>query len=224
MNNKDSAPRDTAIRYITMLSLIPVEPRDIGTTEILHLLERQGFFVNPRTIQRDLNLLSTKFPLDCKPGVRNESRWFFSKGSPAHWPAMSADTALAIRLSEGFLQKLLPQQIVAGFDSVIQQARYTLDVQDKLGARKVWAESVRAVPKGFTVKPPDVPPTIMGNVYEAISKQKQLRITKQGKDAVINPLGIVIRGLVVYLVCSYVDYGGYPPDRTAQAVRCRSAD
>jgi predicted DNA-binding transcriptional regulator YafY len=200
-------PRDTAIRYITMLSMIPVEPRDIGSAEILGLLEKQGFFVNQRTIQRDLNLLSTKFPLDCKPGIRNEMRWFFRKGSPAHWPAMSADTALAIRLSEGILTKILPQQVLAGFDSVMQQAKYTLDIQDKLGSRKVWAESVRMVPKGFTVKPPDIAADVMSKVYEAISRQRQLRITKNKKESVINPLGLVMRGLVVYLVCSYVEYG-----------------
>lgn len=202
-----SAPRDTAIRYITMLSLIPSEPRDIGTTELRSLLEGQGYVVNQRTIQRDLNLLSTKFPLDCKSGVRNESRWFFRKGSPAHWPAMSADTALAIRLSESLLTRILPQHVLAGFESVMQQAKYTLDIQDKQGSRKVWAESVRMVPKGFTVKPPEIAPEIMSQVYVALSRQRQLRISKNGKESVINPLGLVMRGLVVYLVCSYVDYG-----------------
>lgn len=200
-------PRDTAIRYIAMLSLIPVEPRDIGTTELRSLLDTQGFIVNPRTIQRDLNLLSTRFPLDTKPGIRNEMRWFFRKGSPSHWPAMSADTALAIRLSEGVLGRILPQQVLAGFDAVMQQARYTLEVQDKRGARKVWANSVRMVPKGFTVKPPKIAPDIMSHVYEAISRQRQLSITKNDKQSVINPLGIVMRGLVVYLLCSYEGYG-----------------
>lgn len=204
---KNVAPRDTAIRYITMLSMIPVEPKHIGTTEILGLLEGQGYFVNQRTIQRDLNLLSTQFPLDSQPGIRNEMRWFFRKGSPAHWPAMSADTALAIRLSEGLLTKILPQQVWAGFDSVMQQAKHALNIQDKSGSRRMWAESIRVVPKGFTVKPSDIAPEILSHVYEAISRQRQLCITKNNKASVINPLGLVMRGLVVYLVCSYVEYG-----------------
>jgi predicted DNA-binding transcriptional regulator YafY len=190
-----------------MLSMIPVEPKDVGTTALRSLLESQGYVVNARTIQRDLNLLSTKFPLDAKPGLRNEMRWFFRKGSPSHWPAMSADTALAIRLSEGVLGRILPQQVLSGFDAVMQQARYTLEVQDKLGGRKVWANSVRMVPKGFAVKPPDIAPDIMSSVYEAISRQRQLSIVKNDKQSVINPLGIVMRGLVVYLVCSYEKYG-----------------
>jgi predicted DNA-binding transcriptional regulator YafY len=200
-------PRDTAMRYITMLSLIPVEPRDVSTTEICNLLEDHGYFVNQRTIQRDLNLLSTKFPLDTNPGLRNQSRWFFRKGTSTQWPAMSADTALAIRLSEGMLNRLLPSQVLAGFDAVMQQAKYTLDIQDRQGSRKLWAESVRVVPKGVMVRPPDIVPDVMSHVYEAISRRRQLSITKNDKESVINPLGLIMRGLVVYLVCSYVAYG-----------------
>ena len=47
---------------------------------------------------------------------------------------------------------------------------------------------------------------VMETVYNAMGKRRQLHITKDGKEAVINPLGLVMRGPVLYLVCNYHGY------------------
>lgn len=201
-----SNPRDTAIRYMNMLSLIPLEPRSISTRELTDKLEEQGHDVELRTVQRDLVSLSHLFMLATEPGTGRENRWFFRKGSPTHWPAMDLDTALAITLAEQDLHKLLPKQIMDGFASVVQQAKCTLDVQDSAGKRKTWASAVRIVPKGFALQPQAIAPDVLANVYEAMGMQRQLRIVKDGKESVINPLGLVMRGAVLYLVCTYYTY------------------
>ena len=56
---------DTLLRQWTMLRLIPRAPRKIETAALERLLFEEGFEVNRRSIQRDLNTLSTRFPLLC---------------------------------------------------------------------------------------------------------------------------------------------------------------
>jgi hypothetical protein len=50
-------------------------------------LEGENFVVDRRTIQRDLERLSERFPLTNRPGHGRELRWFFRKGTANQWPA-----------------------------------------------------------------------------------------------------------------------------------------
>lgn len=54
---------NTAVRYLTMLRMVPRFPKSITTTELAERLEDHGFSVTMRSIQRDLEKLSTDFPL-----------------------------------------------------------------------------------------------------------------------------------------------------------------
>lgn len=201
------APRDTAIRYISMLSHIPVEPAYITAAELRRRLDQEDFVVDTRTIQRDLERLSFKFPLDNAPGHGRELRWFFRKGTASQWPAMSTDTALTLLLAEQNLKPLIPRQAMSSIESLVNQARETLKVQDKSGSRRTWAESVRVVPRGFTLQTPDIARDVMTAVFEAMGKHRQLKITtKSGKESVVNPLGLVMRGTTLYLICTYYTY------------------
>jgi predicted DNA-binding transcriptional regulator YafY len=197
-------PRDTAIRYISMLSHIPMEPNDISTAELETRLEGENFVVDRRTIQRDLERLSERFPLTNRPGHGRELRWFFRKGTANQWPAMNTDTALTLLLAEQNLKPLIPKQAANSLATLVNQAKETLKVQDKSGSKKTWAESVRIVPKGFALQPAEIAPDVMTQVFEALGKHRQLMLTsKSGKNSLVNPLGLVMRGPMLYLVCNY---------------------
>lgn len=217
-----SKDRDTAIRYISMLSHIPLTPHDISTTELKHKLDAEGYEVSTRTIQRDLERLSAKFSLDSRKGQGRELRWFFSKGTANQWPAMSTDTALTLLLAEQNLKPLIPKQATVSLASLVNQARETLKVQDKTGSRKTWADSVRIVPRGFALQPAEISPDVMNKVFEAMGRHRQLRITNRaGKASDINPLGLVMRGTMLYLVATYYTYTDI---RITALHRIRSAD
>lgn len=197
-------PRDTAIRYISMLSHIPMEPNDISTAELEDRLEGEDFIVERRTIQRDLERLSERFPLSNRPGHGRELRWFFKKGTANQWPAMNTDTALTLLLAAQNLKLLIPKQAANSLTTLVNQAKETLKVQDRSGSKKTWAESVRIVPKGFALQPAEIAADVMSHVFEAMGKQRQLTITnKSGEDNIVNPLGLVMRGPMLYLVCNY---------------------
>ena len=200
-------PRDTAIRYISMLSYIPMEPNDISTAELKKRLEGENFLVDMRTIQRDLERLCDKFPLDNRHGHGRELRWFFRKGTANQWPAMNTDTALTLLMAEKNLKPIIPKQAFNSLASLVNQAKETLKVQDKSGSKKIWSDSVRIVPKGFSLQPADIQPDVMTNIFDAMGKHRQLRITnKSGMESVINPLGLVMRGSMLYLVSNYHGY------------------
>lgn len=52
---------DTLFRHLAMLQLIPRKPHFKATTTIKALLEERGFSVEMRTIQRDLERMSSFF-------------------------------------------------------------------------------------------------------------------------------------------------------------------
>ena len=187
-------PRDTAIRYICMLSHIPMESGGISTAEMEKRLEGEGFIVDRRTIQRDLEKLSEKFGLRNRPGTGRELLWFAQKGTANKWPAMSTDTALTLIMVEHNLKPLIPKQALNSIASLVNQAKETLKVQDKIGSKKIWSESVRIAPKGFVLQPAEIPPDVMTNIFDAMGKHRQLKITnKAGKESIINTLVLVMR-------------------------------
>lgn len=205
--NTASKDRDTAIRYISMLSEIPMEPNDISCSELHDRLGSMGYDVTVRTVQRDLERLSARFNLDSRPGEGRELRWFFTRGIQNQWPAMSTDTALTLLLAEQNLKPLIPPAALDSMAALVNQARETLKVLDRSRTRKTWADSVRVVPKGFALQPAEIPPGVMTNVFNAMGKGRQLRITnRQGKESVINPLGLVMRGPMLYLIATYFTY------------------
>ena len=56
---------DTLLRQWAMLRHIPRAPHKTDTTTLRMRLMAEGFQVEPRTIQRDLNKLSLQFALVC---------------------------------------------------------------------------------------------------------------------------------------------------------------
>lgn len=70
---------DTLFRHLAMLQLIPRQPHFKATTTIKALLEERGFNVEMRTIQRDLERMSSFFPLVCDR-EQKPFRWSFFSG------------------------------------------------------------------------------------------------------------------------------------------------
>ncbi|MVF19988.1 hypothetical protein EVC37_00025 [Methylocaldum sp. BRCS4] len=55
--------RETIMRHIATLQLIPRAPKAITVAQLHEKLDRAGFRVSRRQVQRDLTTLSTQFPL-----------------------------------------------------------------------------------------------------------------------------------------------------------------
>ena len=56
---------DPFLRYLLLLREIPAAPQHVDTVPLARRLEEQGICVTRRTIQRDLERLSSRLPLKC---------------------------------------------------------------------------------------------------------------------------------------------------------------
>ena len=121
-----SDAKDTLLRQLALLCLIPREPQRRATSTLLEKLREQGFSVSQRTLQRDLVNLSRAFALQCETQASG-NRWSYLRDAPLDLAAMDTPTALALYLAEGHLKPLLPQIVLDQLASQFNRARNHLD-------------------------------------------------------------------------------------------------
>ena len=198
---------ETSIRQIHMLRLIPREPRKISSVELLEKLVAAGFdAVDKRTVQRDLVALSRHFPL-----VTDEREkpygWSWAKDAPDFaLPALDPQTALTLKLAEGYLSLELPSATLDYLNPYFKAANKLL--ADHGGALATWPDKVRVLPRGQPLLPPRIDPEVQRIVYQALMENRRVEVVYRKPAEVveqtfeISPLGLVIRNQVVYVVCA----------------------
>lgn len=200
---------DLLLRYFDMLCLIPKEPHSISTLELLEKLKNTGYQIDLRTVQRDLVKLSAShlFPICTTEGTR-PLRWFWkSNADRFQFPMMSTDEALTFKLVEMFLNPLLPPAVQSHISDYFQIADKTL----KTSPLATWIDKVRIIPNSLALLPAEIPKNIITVVYEALFKNRRFyatyqAINKPAKHYEINPLGLVFRHNLIYLVATINDY------------------
>jgi predicted DNA-binding transcriptional regulator YafY len=194
-----------------MLRKIPRYPNSVGTREIRDKLAEDGFQIDVRTIQRDLGKLSVFFPLASEEQGKAR-RWCWAEGAKVmDIPGMESPTALAFRLAEEYLVTLLPQTTLRHLEPHFRRAKEVLKPirGNRLG---LWPGKVIVIGRGPDLMPPSIKPEVQDVVYRALLNDRQIEVTYKGKDAEkpksypVNPLGLVFRDGVVYLVGTAKDY------------------
>lgn len=208
--NTESASA-TLQRQWHMLRFVPRQPRKIAARELHALLEDIGLASTKRTIERDLIVLSSIFPLV----VDDRSKpygWSWRRDTPSlDLAQLTLDEGLAFHLIEQFLKPLLPAQVAERLQPYFRNARHVLDSVSGPGPAK-WSEKVRVVPPGQPLIVPKMAPGIFEAVSTALihARQLDLRYQRRGERASgelrVHPLGLVQRGPVLYLVCTVFDY------------------
>lgn len=205
-----SQAKDTLLRLFALLRLIPTEPQSIAAQTLLEKLRDRGFSVTLRSVQRDLNRLSIPFSLLCDDS-ESRFRWSFTRDAPLRLEDMDVSTALALYLSESYLNTLLPQTILALLEPQFRRARNLLDNLGQNGLAG-WAKRVRAIPNGKTLLPASINTEVWGGVSAVLLEGKQLQVTYQSrskselKQFRLHPAGLVSRHAVSYLLASVDGY------------------
>lgn len=198
---------DSAYRQILMLRKIPRLPQTVSTGRIHEYLQHQeGFDISLRSVQRDLNSLSTVFPLVSTQQGR-ETHWSFLEKGVVDIPALDIDTAIAFDMVERFLKDLLPPSALANLYPHIEAAQHKLEEARQHKRIGKWSDKVRVLSRGQPLIKAEIPPDVLSGVYQALYEERSLVISREGKrDAEISPLGIVHRGATIYLVCRFWGY------------------
>lgn len=201
---------DTLLRTWAMLRMIPRFPRVITTATVKSRLADDGWTVSLRTIQRDLIKLSEVFPLVSDEAKPQGWSWQ-ANAAQLDLPTLDAQAALTFKLVEGHLQTLLPHTTLDYLAPWFQTASGVLDAQGN--GLAAWPGKIRVLSRGLPQRPPAIDTQVQSAIYQGLLLERQLAVTYQPpwteatKEYVVNPLAVVVRDALVYLVCTMWDYG-----------------
>ena len=216
---------DTVLRHLAMLASIPVRPNAKSTREIREeLLEQDSEYdVSVRSIQRSLEMLSTRFPIASEVRGRANYWYWIDKHALTQIPAMGQPTAFVLRLASEYLKPLMP---ASALRRLAPYFRHADEVISGTGLGR-WVERARILGRGPLLQPPDVKDEVLETVSAALMNNRQVEVAYRSRAGtraqriVLNPLGVVSRDGVVYLVATsweYEDIRHYVLHRMAKPV------
>ena len=201
---------DTTLRHLAMLTAIPARPHSKSTRQIREELRGKDpdFDVSPRTIQRSLEQLSRVFPIASEQRGRANHWYWVERNALTQIPAMSESTAFVLRLAADYLRPIMPPETLRVLDPYFRHAEKIL-AGTALGS---WSDRAAIIAQGLSLTPPTISTDVQESVYEALMKRRKVAVDyrskheAESKRIVLNPLGIVVRTGIVYLVATSWKY------------------
>ena len=201
---------DTTLRHLAMLTAIPARPQSKSTRQIREGLRGKDpdFDVSPRTIQRSLEQLSRVFPIASEQRGRANHWYWVERNALTQIPAMSDSTAFVLRLAADYLRPIMPPETLRVLDPYFRHAEKIL-AGTALGS---WSDRAAIIAQGLSLTPPAISADVQESVYEALMKRRKVEVDyrskheAESKRIILNPLGIVVRTGIVYLVATSWKY------------------
>ncbi|MGV8960121.1 MAG: helix-turn-helix transcriptional regulator [Stenotrophomonas sp.] len=222
---KRSDTLETVILALELLRRIP-RSRKITARELHQQLEQAGIQRELRTIQRQLELLSTHFDIERDDRDKPYGYRWLENSSALVVPSLSAQESLLLHLAEEHLNNLLPTRLMKSMEGFFAQARRNLSQVSDARLERQWPEKVRVVATSQPLLPPKIAPGVMEAASDALYRNHWLHLdyrNSQGKrgKAEVMPLGLAQQGQRLYLVCRY---RGYDNERSLALHRILSAE
>ncbi len=203
---------DTLMRQWHMLRLVPRHPAKRDTSEIRKRLADEGFEVTYRTLQRDLKEFSSIFPLECDDRSKPFGWSWMADGNVMDIPGMDSHTALAFYLANKYLDPMLPRETMHHLQPHFDLAGKVLDAIPTGSGAPSWRDKVRVLRRGQFLSPPVVASDVQHEIYDALLLNRRVRVTYkarnngESREYELNPLGLVLKDAVIYLVCTCWNY------------------
>lgn len=180
----------------------------MGTRQLQEILQREGIDISLRTIQRDLNQIAQRFPIESNKTVPQGWRW--QADAPIQsLPHMTSSQAVTFMMVEEHLKHLLPPSLIEEMNPWFDLARRNLSSHNNV---RQWINRVRIVPATQPLIPPVVERQAQQAIYEGLLQDKQVECVyrargHQGEDRTytLNPLALVQKGSIIYLICTRHD-------------------
>lgn len=207
-----SNQNELLLRQWNMLRMIPRFPRKVTAREIMDKLKIEGFNVTKRTIERDLQSISTVFPLVSDERDKPYG-WSWSKDAPSFdLPRLSQSEALVLKLSQQYLNKLMPNSMLSQLTPYFDAAEKSLNETSHPSPLAKWHEKIAVAFPGQVLQTPNINRDVLSIIETGLLEEKRIKIDYASKGVkaeshfTVHPLGIVIRGHISYLVCTVFDY------------------
>lgn len=203
---------ETLLRHWQTLRLIPRYPFKVYAGALCQRLNREGYAVGKRTVERDLQSLSRIFPLVVDERSKPYG-WSWGRDAPSFdLPGLSSSEALTLLMAREHLRPVMPASTLVQLDPYFKQAEQKLSALAGHSALTAWPEKVCIIPPSQPLIPPQVDDLVLATLQEALLQDRQCQIVYQSResgepdDYPIHPLGLVQRGVVLYLVCTIKAY------------------
>lgn len=203
---------ETLLRHWQTLRLIPRHPRKVTAGDICEALAEAGFSVGKRTVERDLQALSRLFPLALDDREKPYG-WCWAQDAVAFdVPGVGTNEALAFLMARTYLGSVIPTSVQNQLAPYFRMAEQRLDTLAGHSALASWLKKVKVIEPTLPLIAPVIPDAVEPIIHEALLLDRQCQISYLRKDAsdpdqyLVNPLGLVQRGKVVYLVCTIKTY------------------
>lgn len=198
-------------RQWELLRQLPPQPPGISCADLVGRLAAAGYEVSKRTVERDLVDLSRQFPLQCNDKGQPYG-WHWAPGAMAELPGISLSEALSLALVEQSLCSLLPSAMLKALAPRFSHARAKLEnlARDNRIAR--WPDKVASISPTLNFISPAVDNDVVAVLHEALLKERQVRCSYYSahndklRYLTLNPLAIVQRGQVSYLIGTAAPY------------------
>lgn len=201
---------DACYRRIQTLRLLPTAPARISVSILHDKLVGQGFEIDKRSLQRDLNSLSKLFAIE-SDGNKDIPGWYWRKDAEKlELPEMEPAVALSFRMVKLFLERFMPPSTL---DDLVPYFKHSDSILNNLVSNHLsdWNNKIAILSRSQPLLSPSIDPVVLAETYQALLLEKQLRAhyqprSEEPRDYVINPLGIVMVDKIIYLVGTLWEY------------------
>ncbi len=217
----------TLFRQWAMLRMIPRHPRRVSATDLTARLNELGYAVNKRTVERDLTMFEAMFGLVADDRSRPYG-WYWSTDNPSlDIPSLDDGQALMLSVAEPFIRQLLPPPVLDALSPALGSAKRKLNESFGAAHLKTWPDKIYSASPSQALLPASIVPGAQEIVGVALLRDQWLRIQYRKRGATasgvfdVQPLGLVTRGSMTYLVCCF---RGYREPRTIALSRLEAVE
>ena len=164
-----------------------------------------------RTIQRQLEMLSTHFEIERDDRNKPYGYRWKERAKGLALPMLSEHESLLLTLAQQQLRNLLPSSLMKSMEGFFAQARSNLGTQSNAKREREWLSKIRVVSETQPLFPPKIKPGVFEEVSNALYGNRWLNLDYKnaaGKatSAEVMPLGLAQQGPRLYLVCRFKGY------------------
>ncbi len=203
-------PLDSALLMLDIMRDIP--RRQFTTSSIIQQqLENKGHRVSLRTVQRYLDIISQRFPIECdQRGKPFGYRWM--QGAVGlSIPYLSPAESLVLLLAQRELVPLMPASILQSVNPLLSGAAMQLQYAPDPERQRRWLRKVRRIPDSLPLLAPRLDENVLEDISNALHDEYMLQLRYQNargeiKEATVMPLGLAQQGSRLYLVARFEGY------------------
>lgn len=202
---------NTLSRQWEMLRMLPARGPGTTSAQLHQALQDAGYKVSKRTVERDLQDLSSLFPLQCNDRGTPWG-WHWLPGAALDLPGLGLAEALSLVMVEEALPVLLPRPLYRGLEPRFAQARSKLASLAQENAMARWLSKIASVRPELALQAPETDANLLESIQQALLDERQLQCSyysahaDKERELTLNPLALVQRGLITYLIATAPPY------------------